>query len=140
MLLEAADGGVGPPQEVGTSIVVEQGVRGRRQPRSIHGQSLHLTGSPAGSVGGYRCLARLFGRLKDALFSRIGGTPCQSWPSSAPGNVVCPRQVSGLPRDSVVNVSALLTIDRHLLSERVGLLPGDLMERVDEGLRLVLTL
>ncbi len=60
--------------------------------------------------------------------------------SAAPGNVVCPRQVSGLPRDSVVNVSALLTIDRHLLSERVGLLPGDLMERVDEGLRLVLTL
>ncbi len=48
--------------------------------------------------------------------------------------------LSGLPRDSVVNVSALLTIDRHLLSERVGSLPGDLMERVDEGLRLVLTL
>ena len=28
--------------------------------------------------------------------------------SAAPGNVLCPRQVSGLPRDSVVNVSALL--------------------------------
>jgi mRNA interferase MazF len=59
---------------------------------------------------------------------------------AAPGNVVCPRQVSGLPRDSVVNVSALLTIDKHLLRERVGVLPGDLMARVDEGLRLVLTL
>ncbi len=60
--------------------------------------------------------------------------------SAAPGNVLCPRHVSGLPKDSVVNVSALLTIDKHLLSERVGSLAGNLMERVDDGLRLALTL
>ena len=60
--------------------------------------------------------------------------------AEAPGNVYLPRDDSGLPQDSVVNVSQLLTIDKSLLSERVRWLSPDLMRLVDGGLRLVIGL
>lgn len=60
--------------------------------------------------------------------------------ADAPGNVLLPASVSGLPRDSVVNVSQLLTLDRDFLTEAVSKLPGRLMAEVDAGLRLVLEL
>jgi membrane-bound lytic murein transglycosylase D len=47
---------------------------------------------------------------------------------------------SGLPRDSVVNVSQLLTLDRRFLTGLVGTLPPRLERSVDEGLRMVLQL
>ena len=58
----------------------------------------------------------------------------------APGNVVVPARSTGLPRDSVVNVSQLLTLDRRCLTERAGALPPRLLGAVDEGLRTVLQL
>lgn len=58
----------------------------------------------------------------------------------APGNVVLPARSSGLPRDSVVNVSQVLTLDREFLTVRAGVLPARLRTRVDAGLRLVLQL
>jgi mRNA interferase MazF len=58
----------------------------------------------------------------------------------APGNVLLRSRVSGLPRDSVANVSQVLTIDRRRLAERIGHLPADLVTQVDAGLRLVLAL
>lgn len=60
--------------------------------------------------------------------------------AEAPGNVRLSRSESGLPKPSVVNVSQLLTIDRGLLSERVRALPGAALQKVNEGLRLVLGL
>jgi mRNA interferase MazF len=60
--------------------------------------------------------------------------------SNSPGNVLVSPKQSGLPRDSVVNVSQILTIDKTTLTERVGALPAWTMERVDEGVRLVLGL
>jgi mRNA interferase MazF len=56
----------------------------------------------------------------------------------APGNVLLPARSTGLPRDSVVNVSQLLTLDRTFLTERAGTLPVRLQGSVDEGLRRVL--
>jgi mRNA interferase MazF len=56
----------------------------------------------------------------------------------APGNVFLPARAVGLPRDSVVNVSQLLTLDRSFLTEHAGTLPHRLQRSVDEGLRLVL--
>ncbi|HET6765135.1 MAG TPA: type II toxin-antitoxin system PemK/MazF family toxin, partial [Longimicrobiaceae bacterium] len=38
----------------------------------------------------------------------------------APGNVLVPAKTSGLPRDSIANVSQLITIDRSFLDERIG--------------------
>jgi mRNA interferase MazF len=60
--------------------------------------------------------------------------------ADAPGNVVLPARTSGLPKDSVVNVSQLLTLDRSFLSEEVGKLASRLIAEVDAGLRLVLEL
>jgi mRNA interferase MazF len=60
--------------------------------------------------------------------------------AEAPGNVLLPRGGSGLPKDSVANVSQILTIDKTFLVERVGSLPDDLQEAVDEGLRTILYL
>jgi len=60
--------------------------------------------------------------------------------AEAPGNVLLPRGVSGLPRDSVVNVSKVFTIDKTFLVERIGSLPDYLQEDVDEGLRTILYL
>ena len=58
----------------------------------------------------------------------------------APGNVLLPKKVTSLPRESVANVSQLITIDKSFLSERVGSLPLDILEQVDAGLRMVLYL
>jgi mRNA interferase MazF len=60
--------------------------------------------------------------------------------AEAPGNVLLPPQITGLPRDSVVNVSQLLALDRSFLTEDVSKLPGRLQAEVDAGLRLVLEL
>lgn len=60
--------------------------------------------------------------------------------ANAPGNVLLAREKTSLPRDSVANVSQILTIDKSFLSERIGSLPMDLQEKVDEGLRTVLYL
>ena len=60
--------------------------------------------------------------------------------ATAPGNVLLPARATGLPMDSVANVSQLTSIDQNLLREKKGRLGGDLMKRVEEGLRLVLGL
>jgi mRNA interferase MazF len=60
--------------------------------------------------------------------------------AEAPGNVLLPREVSGLPRDSVANVSQIFTVDKTFLVGRVGALPDYLQEEVDEGLRTILYL
>jgi mRNA interferase MazF len=57
----------------------------------------------------------------------------------APGNVRLDAAQSQLSKDSVVNVSQLATLDRRILTEHVTSLSGELMDRVDAGLRLVLT-
>lgn len=58
----------------------------------------------------------------------------------APGNVVLPSEHTLLPRESVANVSQVLTVDRSFLLQRVALLPVRLVHRIEEGLRLVLSL
>ena len=60
--------------------------------------------------------------------------------ADAPGNVLLPARSTGLPRDSVVNVSQLLTLDRGFLTEHAGTLPPRLQGAVDGGLRTVLQL
>jgi mRNA interferase MazF len=60
--------------------------------------------------------------------------------ADAPGNVRLLRRESKLPRESVVKVSQLLTLDRRFLSERVGRLPASAAGQIDAGLRLVLSL
>ena len=60
--------------------------------------------------------------------------------AEAPGNVLVPASDSGLPKDSVANVSQVITVDRTFLTERCGRLPMHLVKSIDDGLRLVLSL
>ncbi len=60
--------------------------------------------------------------------------------ANAPGNVLLSRDSTGLPRDSVANVSQIFTVDKAFLTERIGSLPVSLQEEVDEGLRTILYL
>lgn len=60
--------------------------------------------------------------------------------AAAPGNVRVSKSDSGLPQASVINVSQVLTIDRSLLVECVKLLPPQVVQALNEGLRLVFAL
>jgi mRNA interferase MazF len=60
--------------------------------------------------------------------------------AEAPGNVLLPTRASGLARDSVVNISQLITLDRSFLTDVIGKIPDRVMSEVVAGLRLVLEL
>ncbi len=56
----------------------------------------------------------------------------------APGNVELPARATGLPRDSVANVSQIVTLDRDALTVRAGRLGRRQLELVLAGIDLVL--
>lgn len=60
--------------------------------------------------------------------------------ADAPGNIFLSRRLSGLPKDSVINISQLVTLDREFLSDKAGRLSAKHMAAVDDGLRLVLSI
>ena len=60
--------------------------------------------------------------------------------AAMPGNVFVPASATGLPRDSVVNVTALVTLDKRDLHDPAGSVPPTLMDDVERGLRRVLEL
>jgi len=60
--------------------------------------------------------------------------------AAAPGNVLCRRRQSGLSKDSVINVSQILTVDKSLLTECIRTLPGEIVAAINAGLRLTLAL
>ena len=57
-----------------------------------------------------------------------------------PGAVFVPAGVAGLPKDSVIKLTELMTVDNYLLLDALGDLPNDLMSEVDSGLRISLGL
>lgn len=60
--------------------------------------------------------------------------------ATMPGNVFMPASATGLPKDSVVNVTALVTLDKSELTNRVGTAPPSLLDEVGRGLRHILDL
>ena len=60
--------------------------------------------------------------------------------ADAPGNLLLSKRETGLPKDSVANVSQLFTTDKYFLTEKVGSLSSMAMSRIEEGLRLILDL
>ena len=58
----------------------------------------------------------------------------------APGNVLVPAPASGLSRETVANVSQVLTFERRILRETPGRLDPNLLRGIDGGLRLTLGL
>lgn len=55
----------------------------------------------------------------------------------APGNVLIRAQESHLPKDSVINISQIMTINRSRLSDYVGEIDTALLFSVDNGIRLL---
>lgn len=60
--------------------------------------------------------------------------------AEAPGNLLLPAKATGLPRDSVLNVSQIATLDYTYLTERAGVLSARWQARVDQSLRTILEL
>ena len=101
-------------------------------------------GEPHGSAPGFRRPV-LVVQSNDFNESAIGTSICAAITSNmrladAPGNVRVTRRVSGLPHDSVINVSQLITLDKQILTENVGRLPAQSMRDVEAGIKLVLAL
>lgn len=59
---------------------------------------------------------------------------------AAPGNLLLTTDETGLPKDSVVNVSQIVTLDKTFLAERAGRIDDRAMLAVEDGIRLVLAL
>jgi mRNA interferase MazF len=80
----------------------------------------------------------------DALnSSRIGTVVCVPLTSNlrwadAPGNVLLPARITGLPKDSAANVSQVIALDRAVLTERVGKLSREKVELLLAGIDVVL--
>ena len=75
--------------------------------------------------------------------SRIGSVVCVALTSNlrwadAPGNALLTARATGLPKDSVANVSQIVTLDRGALTDRVGALPEKKLELVLLGVDMVL--
>lgn len=99
-------------------------------------------GDPVGSAPGFRRpVAVVQGDSFNA--SRIATTVVVPLTSNlrlaaAPGNVVLAAARTGLPKDSVANVSQIVSVDRSLLSDRVGRLTANDLHLVLAGIDLVL--
>jgi mRNA interferase MazF len=57
---------------------------------------------------------------------------------TAPGNVALSARLTGLPKDSVANVSQIVTVDKDLLTERAGKHPRPKLELLLSGIDVVL--
>ncbi|QEN09153.1 type II toxin-antitoxin system PemK/MazF family toxin [Oceanispirochaeta crateris] len=60
--------------------------------------------------------------------------------ADAPGNVYLEKEESKLPKDSVINISQIVTLDKQRLIEKAAILPSTLMIEVDYGLRIILNM
>lgn len=58
--------------------------------------------------------------------------------ADAPGNVLLPRRATGLSKDSVANVSQIVSLDKNLLKERVARLSRPRLGLILSGIDVVL--
>ena len=99
-------------------------------------------GEPVGSEPGFRrpvivVQGDSFNRSALRTVVTVPLTSNLRW-AAAPGNVRLSARATGLPRDSVANVSQLVALDRSILVERVGSLSSAKLELVLAGIDLVL--
>lgn len=98
--------------------------------------------APAGSGPGFRTPVVVV--QGDAINrSRISTVVCVPLTSNlkwalAPGNVHLRARHTGLPKDSVANVSLIVSIDKDLLGERVGKLSSSNLQLILAGIDTVL--
>jgi mRNA interferase MazF len=78
-----------------------------------------------------------FNRSRIATVVCIPLTSNLRW-ATAPGNVLLAAKDTGLPRDSVANVSQIVTIDRTSLTDLVGTLSSSQVQAILDGVDVVL--
>ena len=78
-----------------------------------------------------------FNRSRIATVVCVPLTSNVRW-ADAPGNVLVPARSTGLPRDSVANVSQIVTVDRAVLSEAAGALSARQLQQILDGIDIVL--
>jgi mRNA interferase MazF len=99
-------------------------------------------GEPSGSEPGYRrpvvvVQSDAFNRSRIATIVCIPLTSNLRW-ADAPGNVLLTADLTGLPRDSVANVSQPVTLDRDALTDPLSKLPDAKLQLVLSGIDVVL--
>jgi len=97
---------------------------------------------PSGSEPGFRrpvvvVQSDSFNRSRIATVVCVALTSNTRW-AEAPGNVLLSAKATGLPKDSVANVSQLVTLDKASLTDRAGSLPDKKLELVLSGIDVVL--
>ena len=60
------------------------------------------------------------------------------WRAEAPGNVLLEPGEANLPKQSVVNVSQIFTVDKRQLEDKIGTLDASRIREILDGIRLVL--
>lgn len=58
--------------------------------------------------------------------------------AAAPGNVLLDEGEGNLPKQSVVNVSQIFTVDKRDLQEKIGILSRKRVHEILDGIKLVL--
>ncbi len=119
--------------------------RGTRTQRLVISQGDVLWASlpdPVGSGPGFRrpvvvAQGDAFNASGLATVAVIPLTSNLRW-AAAPGNVLLAAERTGLPRESVANVSQIVAVDRRVLSERVGHLAETELALILAGIDLVL--
>lgn len=99
-------------------------------------------GDPVGSQPGYRrpVLVVQGDALNRSRIATVVVVPLTSnlkW-ADAPGNVLLRSSATGLDRDSVANVSQIVTLDKSQLAERTGTIAARKLENVLAGIDVVL--
>ena len=99
-------------------------------------------GDPSGSGPGFRrpvvvVQGEPFNMSAIATVVCVPLTSNLRW-ADAPGNVHLGSRITGLPSDSVANVSQVITLDRSLLTDRVGRLDASRLGLVLGGIDVVL--
>ncbi len=97
---------------------------------------------PSGAEPGFRrpvvvVQGDAFNRSRIATVICVSLTSNLRW-ETAPGNVVLTTKMTGLPKDSVANVSQIVTLDRSALTDRAGKLSKAKLELILRGVNLVL--
>ena len=97
---------------------------------------------PAGSGPGFRrplvvVQGNHLNRSRIATVVCVPLTSNLAW-AEAPGNTLIRARGAGLPKDSVANVSQIITIDRSFLAERVGHLRPKQLIQILHGIDIVL--
>ena len=99
-------------------------------------------GEPVGSAPGYRRPV-LVVQCDGINASRIGTVVCVPLTSNlkwgdAPGNVVLPARATGLPKDSVANVSLIVSLYKQQLTDRAGKITRRQLDLVLSGIDVIL--